>query len=419
MATPVQTSLDDATDDALAAPTSANADTIINITHDPASGQITPAAPPNPAPRPPISQVINQTTVLPPQQAPAAPPSRRIGDVPRNYAQSQSSQQTQRIDTNSVRQTTTSKVVPGHKTINWGGVIKGAAIIATVVVVGVVGFWALSSLTTWALGVPWVNSLVASTTSLMTPLITSAGNGLAWLGGFAMHIPAAIGGFFSNMFVAMGAGSSAAVAGAAAAAPTFTAIAPVAHAAGIIGTGAAVAGGLAVAAPALDHLNLIGHTQPHVATTVTTDPASTASAMPHNESILSNLFASKTAAVNSSQLSDASMAHEAAHTSHTAAELGHHSLESHHGAEDLANYSPGMPTNSPNSLNGKRDSASWRDRMIGASNYQAALQSTGSHSAAVNASRPDTAVASRAADYTQALNDDRAKLDAALGLAAR
>lgn len=138
----------------------------------------------------------------------------------------------------------TGEVVSTNREINWGSVVKGAAIVAGVVLVGVVGFAFLSGAVTGVVGGIAADSVVGATitgtANILGPLGTAIGNAASYSISFA-------GGALSE-FGTMLFGSSAGATGAAAAS---TATVSAAHA-GAIGSavGAAGAGAaVAVAAP--------------------------------------------------------------------------------------------------------------------------------------------------------------------------
>jgi hypothetical protein len=224
---------------------------------------------------------------------------------------------------------------------------------------------------------------------------------------------------------------------------------------------AEAAGATVALAPHLSGIDLTHQTTTQVATTNLHDHAvsATTPVVPHHDggmfSGLKSMFTSNAtdhaAATDmvdvpesgSANLANAAAAqrsiehanHAAAHANQTAAELGHHSLEHHdaHGAfhlphlgrhenagshhepsadhQDSASPDVDIPDEAPGSRR-----RNWRDRLTGANNYQQAFQSTGSHGAAIRAMQPQgSSITPRASEFSQALNDDRAKLDAALG----
>lgn len=409
--------------DSFGAPAGAGRDTIININHT--------------EPAIPTAPIIMQQP-----QAPAYPQSDygprmggNIADVPQ-----------QAIEMKPVTKTT----------VNWGAVVKGALIVTGVVVAGVVGWWALSTAASWALATP----LGAGVASALTPAVTAASNGLAYLGGFLTEVPGIIGSFFSGIGTGLGL-TSAATGAAAAAVPTGA----ITSGAGAIGLGAGLGVSTMALAPQLGHLNLTQQTTTHVANLP--DHAAAASVtpeVPHQDGgLFHNLFSSKSQAaqaaaadatppdmpdtrdappsvVNASAVQKSLEQINHAHgADHMASELSHHAAHGseHHasgslhlphlphfghrhedaGHADVADAndnsnSPDMPDHDEAPTSRRRN---WRDRMMGATNYQQAFQSTGSHGAAIRASQSaGTPIQPRASEFSQALHDDRMRLEASL-----
>ena len=63
------------------------------------------------------------------------------------------------------------ETVKPHASINWCGVLKGAAIITAVVVAGVVGFWAINAAATSLLAVPQVSAAAQAVVSFTAPVV--------------------------------------------------------------------------------------------------------------------------------------------------------------------------------------------------------------------------------------------------------
>ena len=399
---------------AFEAPTStasAGQDTTIYINHESTSPTAPAAAPA------PTSQVINQTPVMEPgapAQAQAQAQATTIADIPGMQAQREREAAAAgprigqaEIDTPERIATVT------QKTINWNGVVKGALIVTAVVVAAAVAFTAIPALASWAMGFHAVNSTVAVTANLAHPIIATVGSGLHWVAGFAPNILPAIGGMFTHLFGALGIGgvSAAGVAPTIAVTAGHTGI-------GALALGGTVGVGTVIATQHFDHTHLIDQTQAQIP--VHDHPITTAADTHPSEGFIPNMLAGKTSALTSHHMNEASQ---------DAAELGHHSMHEHEPqhhsiAEHHDNHSnddtPDMPDN-----DGKLRRAptrSWRERLTGSSNsYQNALQSNnGSYSAAVESTRSgQPAIAPRGSDFAQALNADRARLDAALGESAR
>lgn len=408
---------------------STGADTNIYInTHDPVAPPTT-LAPVEKAPviAPPPPSVINQTTNV---TAPEPQPPVAIADIPRNYATTTETRTETTLPAPAEYATHTDTVT--KKSINWGKVVKGAAIVLGVVAVAVVGFYALSALTTWALG----TETGAAIYTAVSPAVTAAGEGLSWFGGFVGHVPAAIGAFFSHA-LGLSAASAAATTTAAALAPGT--IAAASTTAGYIGAGLAGATGVVMATPALEHLNVTDHATTTIAHTVPVDPGTLDA---HHHTVGQDQFVPNPnmLATKNTLITHEAMNHDLAHASHTAAELGHHSLhatahhptDNHHfighstdhrehtdhdqaaGSDDSM---PDTPDDGPQNSARRR---SWREKLLGSSqnSYQQAYQTSGSHSTAVQASgggRNAGTITPRDANFATALNDDRARLETALG----
>jgi hypothetical protein len=434
MVQPIQSGLNMPRGASFAAADGADADTIININHQETPQTTAPIIVQQPqptytpaVPQPTYTPAVPQPTYTPAVPQPTYAPAPRIGgniaDVP--------------------RQTITMKPVTKHS-VNWGGVVKGALIVTGIVVAGVVGYWALSAAAGWAVGTP----LGVATVNALAPVVTAAGNGLAYLGGFLSNVPAIIGGFFSGAAQALGLTTAIAPA----------TVATISGSAGALGGGAAAAGVTALGgAAALESVHLFDHTPTHVAVATPIDANHDITTTHTHGGMfdgIKSMFTGGTpnhgAAADvgvpesgSANLANAEAArrsiehanHAAAHANQTAAELGHHSLEHHdaHGAfhlphlgrhenagshhepsadhQDSASPDVDIPDEAPGSRR-----RNWRDRLTGANNYQQAFQSTGSHGAAIRASQSvGTPIQPRANDFTQALQDDRVKLEAALG----
>jgi hypothetical protein len=130
--------------------------------------------------------------------------------------------------------------------IQWGGVIKGVAIVAAVALVGVAAFWLAHAAAVAALGVPQVAGAAQAVITATAPIANAATGVTSYLAGFLPHVPNIIGGFFSNLF------------GMEAAATTATTLSAanseaIANAVGGLGSGAALAGSAVLAAPAIHH----------------------------------------------------------------------------------------------------------------------------------------------------------------------
>lgn len=99
-------------------------------------------------------------------------------------------------DTNTEALTTSAQT---RHAVNWGGVLKGAAIITAVAVAGVVGFYAFTALSTYATG-----AIAASPTA--SSVAVGLGQAATWLGNTLLYGIGYVGGFIGNLF-SMGLGA--------------------------------------------------------------------------------------------------------------------------------------------------------------------------------------------------------------------
>jgi hypothetical protein len=76
--------------------------------------------------------------------------------------------------------------------INWGGVLKGAAIVVGVIAVAAVGLWAATLLSTYVTGALAANATASALASGAAGGAQVAGAHAAWLGGSAIHLVSGI-----------------------------------------------------------------------------------------------------------------------------------------------------------------------------------------------------------------------------------
>ena len=258
------------------------------------------------------------------------------------------------------------------------------------------------------------------------------------MGSFVPHILPAIGQFFGGIATGLGIGGGAAAgaAGAGVAAANAAAVAGAPSALGTIGALTAGGVGAMVGLPELTKLNLFSHTATtttlaadHAAQNAITDHATqptnaanmakdaaqanvttkAATDQLHSGNWFSNLFAAKNTVV-ASQLVDG------AEASHTAAELGHHSVDEHamhsvHHGHDAGTVDQNSAPDTPDRQD--MDAFKWR-RKTGNNMSMA----NGSFADAVGGSQQNklAAITQRPkASFADSLNEDRAKLDTLIG----
>ncbi len=134
-------------------------------------------------------------------------------------------------------------VVDTHREINWGGIVKGAALVAGVVLVGVVAFSVVPAALT-SLGVIGPGGLLTGAIEAASPVLSTAGGylmqGLNFLDDFVFTLG-------GNILNAVGLGGAASSAGAAASAASAATVGAVNTATGAIAAGATVAFGAPMA----------------------------------------------------------------------------------------------------------------------------------------------------------------------------
>jgi hypothetical protein len=331
--------------------------------------------------------------------------------------------------------------------VNWGGVIKGVAIVGAVVLVGVGAYYGFTAASAWVLNQPIINSVLGSVSSFMQPITLALTNAGQWLLGFGQHLPGIFGGFFGQAFGMAGGAGAVASAGLSA-----TAVSATASTVGTVAAGSTLIATAPLAVAAMKQTTLLNH---DMITTMPDAPQPDISVPDAPAHISNRDVAADLATLNSNALATQNHARLAAeHNMHVAADLGLHShhLAAHklhavdavnndgggfieqllhskkqtlasnaqhddaNSSQDDANV-PDADVDDANLLKGKRQGRSWKDRLMGAtSSYSHTLNASGSHSEAVMANRTQpTSITPRASEFSTALNDDRARLDAALG----
>lgn len=186
---------------------------------------------------------------------------------------------------------------PASKPIQWGKIVKGAAIITGLVVAVVVGYLAFHFVAGMLLANSAVSAVAATTASAATPVLGFLGEAAAYVQGF-------LGGIASHIGAALGVGSGAAL--------TASQAATASTALGMVGAGAATA----IAAPvAANHLHQLGTPS---ATDI--DPSSMQA---HNTGMLASMK-SQLASHASMPMTGTHAMHDLTHLSQHAAEEVHH-----------------------------------------------------------------------------------------------
>lgn len=227
----------------------------------------------------------------------------------------------------------TTRTVPGG--INWGAVVKGAAIVTAVVVAAVIVYplavSAATSALAWASSSPVLGPVIGAVQAAGTWALHGLAYGAHWLAGFASGAWGAI-------------APAAVVAGhAAPAALTGAQIAAGAHGIGAVAASGTLVAGAVAAAPTLGHLPLFDPSHTVTTHTMTAVPMADGGHQAQtDEASLGSLLASKTSAIHAASQHDAM---------HQAADLAQHSThhlsgaEGHHNAQTAQNtqdnqYSP-------------------------------------------------------------------------------
>lgn len=292
-------------------------------------------------------------------------------------------------------------------TINWGAVRKGAVIITAVAVVGVAAYFTGGAIAAWALENAAVNSFAGT---VVAPIVTGVETAGIWLVNFVPAIVTVPLNFITGAAAGLGL--------------TTATVATTAGsgAAGSLLAGAAMGGSAMVAAPEIANLNLVNHHSPttiaadHAANQALNTPASADLPDVHHEgNLLTNWF-NKTGFAGTPDLAHHTPTHaeHVEHATHSALEVSHHAAHhklehdqaaaataettSHTDAGDNSTQTEPPVESAPN-LTKRARPANWSDRV------------GGSNADRMRASIP---AARKPTSFAQQINEDRAKLDAAL-----
>lgn len=316
---------------------------------------------------------------------------------------------------------TTRTASPGVSTrtvqrINWGGVIKGVAIVAAVAVVAVVGAGFVAGFAGDAIAAFGGTEIGASVLATGSSIITGVGDALG-------AAAASVGGFFSGIGESLfGTGAVAEVT-----APPATEVAAASSAAskgaGALAIGGVAAGSVVAAKSILPNLHLFDSVQQTVV-----QPLPAPTGLEAGDPSIA-LAAKKQTAMHAS-LADQTHAaadhklHEemlAAKSASTASKMAHHAGEHAHTAteadlSDLSEPEPEKRSHGRSALQqGLDKQREWVERTQKTSSYGHALREHGSHADAVRSThKPAGAVAPRHSEFAEQLSHDRAALDAAL-----
>jgi hypothetical protein len=239
---------------------------------------------------------------------------------------------------------------PTQRVINWGGVLKGVAIVAAVVVVGVVAFSAFTALAGYATSAIAISPAASS-------VAVGVGNAATWAGESLLYGINYIGG-------ALGYLGNSALGSLGLAGTQWGGAAATTHVIGVAGATAATAVAAHAAMPTIHGLQL-GADVP-------------VDAPPSNDYALDNGLLATQGAQNSHIATHASALHEVTHAAHHAAETNNEHAEK-----------------------------SWSQKFANKATFA-------SHSDAVRATQAAKAIPQPAASFGEQLNADRANLDAAL-----
>jgi hypothetical protein len=250
--------------------------------------------------------------------------------------------------------TSTIPAKPASKPIQWGKIVKGAAIITGVVVAAVVGYLAFHFVAGMLLANTAVSAVAATTAAAAEPALGLLGQAAAYIQGF-------LGGIASHIGAALGIGSSAAL--------TASQTATASTALGMVGAGAAVA----IAAPIASHqLNHLG----------------TPSAVDIDPSSMQTQNAGMLASMKSSMTSHAAMPMTGAHAMHDLTHLSQHAAEEVH----------------------QHNRPSFMQRFAPVAAFTSHADAARANIAAKQAPAPRSN-----ASYAEQLTEDRQKLEATLG----
>ena len=323
--------------------------------------------------------------------------------------------ETERLTRKRTTQQTTTKDMGGskiekHTHVNWGGIAKGVAAVAAVVIVGVGVYYGAGALTSAAINSPTFGPMIQGVVDFATPLLASARSGLSYAAGYLSGVPDIIGTGFRTLF---GIAGSSTAASAASTVPTATtaaavatpAIAPIAPSvtanAGItsrmagwlFGSGAALWVADHSLFPTIETTSALNHTQNLVTNTPRTEITTTVETIP--EVHVHGDHAAHTAAEMGLQ------AHELDHLSHhdghssVLADTSQHTQHSHtsHSSDDSVSADsasgPDFDVDVDERMLQKIESrgANWRNRTSGSNNFSDILNKSGSYRTAVESNR--------------------------------
>lgn len=248
---------------------------------------------------------------------------------------------------------------PTKRVINWGGVLKGVAIVGAIVVVAAVAMPAFS-----AIGA-YISSAITGSTAASGAAVGIT-EGIAWIGDSLVYGANFIGG-------ALGELGTMAVEGLGLEGVKWGGAAATTNAIGVAGATAATALAAKAAMPTLQHLQL-GMDVP-------------VDNVPTGNGVDNSLLAQQGVHGSNAAMHHSSL-HEAAHAAHHAAE--HHNKH----AEAVESDAP-------------EEQKNWREKFA----QKATLQN---HTVAVGANRSSRAIPRPAASFGEQIATDRANLDAAL-----
>lgn len=309
-------------------------------------------------------------------------------------------------------QTHTDRVIttPGSRTsstqhqLNWGGVLKGAAIVTGVVLVGVAAYFLVAPMVTAA----FTNTALGA---FANSVVATVGPALTWMGDVAVSSALYVAHFAESFAVALFGGAAG---GAATGAATAASVGTLAAAPAVGSASGAVVGGVAMAAsvplaksmlattPMVDTVHVSSTTAPvmtgledggaaanHSANTAAHTQASTA---PHHGGHSQNAHG-----VDLSNAPDAPDLHEQMANMKTASKMAHHAAHESEGHSETGEAAAPEETRSRTSAalrNSARTSQIWAERV---------------------GNRQTTAVTPRSSQFSSELADERERLNQALG----
>lgn len=294
----------------------------------------------------------------------------------------------------------TRTVTETHRQVNWGGVVKGAALVVGVVLVAAVAYTAVPALLT-SLGVIGPNGLVTglveaaspavtSVVETVSPIVTSIGESLL----YGMHYAhTAIG----EAFTAIG-GTAAVESVTSTASAATTAVVKSATGALAAGATAAMAIPLAIKSMAVTPMTELV-TQTHTTPVATGLEDGSLAVTQKKSSLAANAAPDHGALASKSDLNmpDLDLTDEAAASMKTASKVAHHAAHAAEGGHGHDSIDAGADAPEGHSRDAVRNSArrseAWADRV---------------------GKREHAAVAPRSGQFAEQLEHDRAQLDAAL-----